>query len=266
VYPSDFSLRAEFETAEHTARENNVGVWNFDPDQTPTPIGSDTGLVISEIHADAEGNDNDNLNDEYLVLKNTASTSLELSGWQIRDEADHTYTFPDGFVLESGMDVTIHSGSGTNSESRLYWGASSAIWNNNGDTVFVYAADGDMRKAINALQAAAVMGETVDEDNVFTITATARPEEIEAMITEAIDGNFVAACDILDELLSGKGLAGGDLIDQLHRSVWEFDLEDDAAVRLLDRIGEADYRIAEGANERIQLEALLASVALEHEG
>lgn len=128
----------------------------------------------------------------------------------------------------------------------------------------VYAANGDMRKAINALQAAAVMGEVVDEDAVFTITATARPEEIEAMVTNALDGDFTAARSVLDDLLTGKGLAGGDVIDQLHRSVWEFDLKDDAAVRLLDRIGEADYRIAEGANERVQLEALLASIALEY--
>ncbi|MFB6229184.1 MAG: replication factor C small subunit, partial [Halobacteriales archaeon] len=133
-----------------------------------------------------------------------------------------------------------------------------------GIDALVYAADGDMRKAINALQAAAVMGETVDEEAVYTITATARPEEIEEMVTEALAGNFTAARATLDSLLTEKGLAGGDVIDQLHRSVWEFDLDDEAAVRLLDRIGEADYRIAEGANERVQLEALLASVALEN--
>ena len=133
-----------------------------------------------------------------------------------------------------------------------------------GIDALVYAADGDMRKAINALQAAAVMGEEVDEDAVYTITSTARPEEIEAMVTDALAGNFTAARSTLDDLLTEKGLAGGDIIDQLHRSVWEFDLDDEAAVRLLDRVGEADYRIAEGANERVQLEALLASVALDN--
>jgi replication factor C small subunit len=132
-----------------------------------------------------------------------------------------------------------------------------------GIDALVYAADGDMRKAINALQAAGVLGETVDEAAVYTITATARPEEIQAMVTKALEGEFVAARAMLDELLTEKGLAGGDVIDQLHRGVWEFDLDDEAAVRLLDRIGEADYRIAEGANERVQLEALLAAVALE---
>jgi len=132
-----------------------------------------------------------------------------------------------------------------------------------GVAALVYAADGDMRTAVNGLQAAAVTGDVVDEEAVYTITSTARPEEIEEMVTTALDGEFAAARAVLDELLTDKGLAGGDVIDQLHRSVWDFELEDRAAVRLLDRIGEADYRIAEGANERVQLEALLAAVALE---
>ncbi|GGL29821.1 ATPase AAA [Halarchaeum grantii] len=134
-----------------------------------------------------------------------------------------------------------------------------------GVDALVYAADGDMRRAINALQAAAATGEAVTEETVYAITSTARPEEIETMVTEAIDGEFVAARATLDDLLTERGLAGGDIIDQLHRSVWEFDLAEQQAVRLMDRIGEADYRIAEGANEQVQLEALLASVALEAE-
>jgi replication factor C small subunit len=131
-----------------------------------------------------------------------------------------------------------------------------------GVNALVYASDGDMRRAINALQAASATGGVVDEETVYAITATARPEEIEQMVTEALAGDFTAARSTLDELLSERGLAGGDIIDQIHRSVWDFDVEEAAAVRLLDRLGEADYRIAEGANERVQLEALLASVAL----
>ncbi|APE96514.1 replication factor C small subunit [Halodesulfurarchaeum formicicum] len=125
-----------------------------------------------------------------------------------------------------------------------------------------YAADGDMRRAINALQAAAASGGVVDEEAVYAITSTARPEEIEAMIERALDGDFTGARARLVELITERGLAGGDIIDQLHRSVWEFDLDEAAAVQLMDRLGEADYRISAGANEQVQLEALLASVAL----
>jgi replication factor C small subunit len=134
-----------------------------------------------------------------------------------------------------------------------------------GVDALVYVAGGDMRAALNGLQAAAVADGPVDEAAVFEITSTARPEDIREMVTRALDGDFTAARSQLDRLLTDEGIAGGDIIDQLHRAVWEFDLEDEAAVRLLDRIGEADYRITDGANERIQLEALLASVALQQE-
>ncbi|ELZ30375.1 replication factor C small subunit [Halogeometricum pallidum JCM 14848] len=125
----------------------------------------------------------------------------------------------------------------------------------------VYAAGGDMRRAINSLQAAATTGEVVDEEAVYLITSTARPEDIEEMVQSAIDGEFLAARSKLETLLVDTGMAGGDIIDQLHRSVWEFDLDERATVRLMERIGEADYRITEGANEQVQLEALLASLA-----
>ena len=132
-----------------------------------------------------------------------------------------------------------------------------------GVDAIVYAADGDMRRAINSLQAAATTGDVVDEEAVYAITATARPEEIESMVTDALAGDFTRARSTLDTLLTDIGMAGGDVIDQLHRSVWEFDLQEREAVRLLERIGEADYRIAEGANEQVQLEALLATLALD---
>ena len=134
-----------------------------------------------------------------------------------------------------------------------------------GVEALVYAADGDMRKAINGLQAAAVMGETVDEETVFAITSTARPEEIKEMVDLALEGDFAQARSRLDHLLTEVGIAGGDIVDQLHRSVWEFDIPDREAVRLMDRVGETDYRITAGANEQVQLEALLASLALDDE-
>jgi replication factor C small subunit len=129
-----------------------------------------------------------------------------------------------------------------------------------------YAADGDMRKGINALQAAAVMGEAVDEDAVYAITSTARPEEVLDLVERAIEGDFLAARTQLETLLTDKGMAGGDVIDQLHRSVWDLDIDESTAVRLMNQIGETEFRIVEGADERIQLEALLASLALPTDG
>nr|WP_248895707.1 replication factor C small subunit [Haloplanus sp. XH21] len=126
----------------------------------------------------------------------------------------------------------------------------------------VYAAGGDMRRAINTLQAAATTGDTVDDEAVYMVTSTARPEEVESMVEAAIEGDFQRARSTLETLLVDSGMAGGDVIDQLHRSAWEFDIDERRTVRLMERLGEADYRITEGANERVQLEAMLAALAL----
>ncbi|MGA1872884.1 MAG: hypothetical protein ACMUHY_04370 [Thermoplasmatota archaeon] len=39
-------------------------------------------------------------------------------------------------------------------------------------------------------------------------------------------------------------------------------MDDEIRVKVLDAIGEADFRLVEGADERIQLEALLARLQL----
>jgi len=135
-----------------------------------------------------------------------------------------------------------------------------------GMNAIVYVARGDMRKAINALQAASLMEESVTEETIYQITATARPEQIKELIEAAISGKFTQARSLLDELLLVQGLSGEDVIIQIHRQMLSLmdsdDLPASTVVKLMDRIGEIDFRMTEGANERIQLEALLAYFAL----
>jgi competence protein ComEC len=104
---------------------------------------SDIPLAIAEINADAEGDDRENLNDEYLVFENTGNDPLELSGWSVQDESGKTYTFPEGTTLPAGAELTLRTGSGTDTETELYCGSSRPIWNNNGDTVIITNQDGE---------------------------------------------------------------------------------------------------------------------------
>src|SRR5699024_4841205 len=92
---------------------------------------------VTTIHADAEGDDRENLNDEYLVLENTGSTSLDVSGWTVKDGSSREYTISSGTVIEAGETLTLHTGEGTDAGNDLYWGSGSAIWNNGGDTITV---------------------------------------------------------------------------------------------------------------------------------
>ncbi|RZN36315.1 MAG: replication factor C small subunit [Methanophagales archaeon ANME-1-THS] len=124
-----------------------------------------------------------------------------------------------------------------------------------------YVAMGDMRRAINALQSVAVLSSEIKPEMIYEITATARPEEIQALITTALAGKFPDALELLDALLD-KGISGDEILTQMHRLMINLDLPARKKVALMDRIGEADYRITEGANERIQLDALIASFCL----
>ncbi|WP_436931493.1 lamin tail domain-containing protein [Halosimplex halobium] len=142
LYDSQFSQRTVYESAETEARNGNVGVWAY-TSPTPIPDGGSDELVVSNVHADAEGNDHENLNDEYIELTNNRDSGIDMTGWTLSDSADHTYSFPDGFTLDSGDSVTIYTGSGSDSSSKLYWGRDSAVWNNGGDTVIVTNDNGE---------------------------------------------------------------------------------------------------------------------------
>jgi len=126
-----------------------------------------------------------------------------------------------------------------------------------------YVARGDMRRAINTLQSAAVLGKKIDAETIYQTVAMARPEEVNELIELALKGDFMKARDKLDVLLINQGLSGEDVIDQIHRAATNLDgISEKMRVELLDKIGEVDFRLTEGANERIQLEALIAHFML----
>ncbi len=122
----------------------------------------------------------------------------------------------------------------------------------------LYVARGDLRKAVNTLQVAATLAKTVNEDSVYEATSTAHPEEVRGLVETALKGDFMAARTKLDELLITYGMSGEDVVRQIHRTVFDLPVPDDLKVRLVDRIGEAEFRLVEGSNDRVQIEALLA--------
>ena len=75
------------------------------------------------------------------MFENTGDSTLDLTGWTVSDAAGHSYTFR-GVTLASSGTVTLYTGSGQDTSSKVYWGSVSAIWNNSGDTIVVTTASG----------------------------------------------------------------------------------------------------------------------------
>jgi replication factor C small subunit len=124
-------------------------------------------------------------------------------------------------------------------------------------------SEGDMRKAINILQASAALGR-VDVETVYKVVGLAHPKEIREMIQLAFSGKFVEARNKLRKLMIEYGLSGLDVVKQMHREIFSSDLSipEDIKVTIADYIGEINFRLAEGADEEIQLNALLAKLVL----
>lgn len=68
-----------------------------------------------------------------------------MSGWTLRDEYGWEYRFP-AYVLSAKSTVRVVTGCGTNTSDMLFWcyEKASVVWNNGGDTVFLYDVVGKL--------------------------------------------------------------------------------------------------------------------------
>lgn len=144
--PPDVRHADLFRRLAREAREAERGLWDpkVCPDETPragAAVGA-SGVGLGEIHYDAAGNDHQNLNDEWVEIANRGAADTDLSGWSLSDAAAHLYRFPSGFVLQPERSAKVHTGAGADTGRDLYWGAASAVWNNDGDTVTLRNASG----------------------------------------------------------------------------------------------------------------------------
>lgn len=138
VYDSTFTQSNRFYSAEDDAQATETGVWDCRSIGEPTA----SGLELAAVHADAPGDDHENLEGEWIRLSNGGRETLDLAGWTVSDAAGHTYTVPAGVSLAPGAAVTLYTGEGADTAADLYWGNGRAVWNNGGDTITVVDASG----------------------------------------------------------------------------------------------------------------------------
>lgn len=125
-------------TASNTAGSSTVTKTSYiKVNAVPLPS---TNVYISGLRLGASG---ETPNQEYVQITNKGTTEVKMNGWKITDSgAKHTYYFPSSDILKSKSTVTLYTGTGTNSAAKLFWGRSSHVWNNEGDTAYLYNAQG----------------------------------------------------------------------------------------------------------------------------
>ncbi|MDI6737521.1 MAG: LAGLIDADG family homing endonuclease [Nanoarchaeota archaeon] len=131
--------------------------------------------------------------------------------------------------------------------------------NDGAKKALVEMADGDVRKLVNIMQSCAALGTCISESGVYNIASLAEPKEILEVLKRAYAGDFANARSGLLDVQLKYGLSGIDLIKQIQKEVWNLDAKDPEKLRMIEKCAEIEFRMVEGSDEFVQLEALLAS-------
>ncbi len=125
----------------------------------------------------------------------------------------------------------------------------------------VDVAEGDLRKAINTLQAASSMSKGITEESVYQVVGRAKPTDVHEMLNHALKGDFIKAREELRHLLVTYGLSGTEIVRQVHSEVFRLAVPEKRRIELIEAVGEIDFRLVQGGDEEVQLSALLARLA-----
>ncbi len=141
VVGEGLKYQAELEEAERLAKQEGGCVWKASP-ECPGCI------KIAAFHYDAEGDDCENLNDEFVIFVNTCNYTCVMTGWSVKDEASRPPFIFNELELGTNAKITLYTGFGEDTDTELYWGntgySCNAIWNNKGDTLFLRDGDGEL--------------------------------------------------------------------------------------------------------------------------
>ncbi len=91
-----------------------------------TSVTSDTGVNINILGVIGVGS----VADERIIIQNTGSEKIILTGWRLEDDKGQVYHFPQSpqLTLYPGASVQVHTRAGSDQPSDVYWGLTEPVW------------------------------------------------------------------------------------------------------------------------------------------
>ncbi len=123
-------------------------------------------------------------------------------------------------------------------------------------------SEGDVRKVENILQSSAAISNNITEEVIYSMASVAKPKEVDEVLKLALKNKFIEARNKLMDIMLNYGLSGLDIIKQIQKEILNLDLNNESKMLLMEKCGEIEFRMTEGSDEFIQLEALLSQFVL----
>ncbi|CAL8122386.1 unnamed protein product [Orchesella dallaii] len=137
--------------------------------------------------------------------------------------------------------------------------AESINYSDEGLQAIVFTAQGDMRQALNNLQATFHGFGTITPDNVFKVCDEPSPLAVQQMLEYCRDGDIDEAYKIISNLWK-LGYSAEDIISNIFRVCKNCAFPEVVKINFIKQIGTTHMRIAEGMNSLIQLTGLIATL------
>jgi len=119
-------------------------------------------------------------------------------------------------------------------------------------------SQGDLRHAINLMQATASLGE-ITEETVKSSAGLTKTTDVDDVLKIALSGNVIESREKMIELIKVYGMSVSDFLKYINSAV--FKSKHEKLSEILEVIAKYDYRILVGANSEIQLSAMLAELS-----
>ena len=123
-------------------------------------------------------------------------------------------------------------------------------------------SEGDVRKVENILQSSAAITTNITDEIIYSMASVARPKEVDEVLKLALQNKFIDARNKLMDIMLNYGLSGLDIIKQIQQEILNLDINNESKMLLMEKCGEIEFRMTEGSDEFIQLEALLSQFVL----
>ncbi|KAG8992437.1 Subunit of heteropentameric Replication factor C (RF-C) [Tulasnella sp. JGI-2019a] len=128
-----------------------------------------------------------------------------------------------------------------------------------GKAALLKLSKGDMRRALNILQACHAAYDLTDETAIYNCTGNPQPSDIDAVVKSMMTEEFTTSYTKISQLKIERGLALQDLIAGVYDYIDTIDFPPHTRIYLLDHLATTEHRLSTGGSEKLQLTALLSA-------
>jgi hypothetical protein len=141
--PVENAWNDEYSKISQEAMARGAGLWS----KVACGAGPEAGAQLdARIKWDADGSDGNNINGEWVEIKNLdPARPVAIGGWRVRVSDLRHFVFAAGTEIPAGGKIRVHMGHGQNDGTNFYWGFNHAVFGPQGDGAYLMDPAGDPR-------------------------------------------------------------------------------------------------------------------------